>query len=108
MPKPIPEFLEFVLGQLEQIEGLRYQRMFGGFGLYDDETFFAIVADDRLYLKTSDATRPNFIERGMGPFVATPKITLKTYYEAPAGVIEQPGLLTEWARDAITAKLTEK
>jgi len=42
--------------------------MFGGYGLYQNDLMFAIVADDVLYLKSDDAIQPEFMARGLKPF----------------------------------------
>ena len=38
--------------------------MFGGVGIYDRDVFFALIADDTLYFKVDDSTRPEFVARG--------------------------------------------
>jgi DNA transformation protein and related proteins len=94
-------FVEFVRDQLRGLEGeLEFRRMFGGHGLYRDGVFFGILMDGRFYLKTSEATRGEFISRGMEPFRASERQTLKTYYEVPGDVLESPEELVRWARKA--------
>ncbi|MEO7053576.1 MAG: TfoX/Sxy family protein, partial [Rhizomicrobium sp.] len=44
------------------------RRMFGAEGLFRDRVMFGLVDDDRIFLKTSDATRQAFIAEGCGPF----------------------------------------
>ncbi len=93
-------FKDNVLDQLRELQGVRARGMFGGFGLYADATFFGIVADGRVYFKTYDQTRSEYEARGMKPFRPTEKQTLRNYYEVPAAVLEDAGLLVEWARRA--------
>ena len=62
------EFLDFVLDQLAMLEGVYARSMFGGHGLYLDETFFGIVHGERLYLKTDATSRAKYVDAGMGPF----------------------------------------
>ena len=95
------EFVDFVLDQLRELGSVRSKRMFGGHGLYQGETFFGIIHDGCLYLKTNDQTRGAYEAAGMGPFQPNEKQTLKTYYEVPADVIEHPGQLGQWADDAV-------
>lgn len=45
------EFVEFVIEQISFIGGLRVRAMFGGYGVYRDDRIFAIIVDERLYLK---------------------------------------------------------
>jgi len=93
-------FKDFVLDQLDGLGAVRTKAMFGGFGLYLDDAFFAIVYRGRLYFKTSDATRPEFQRQGMKPFRPSARQTLGTYYEVPAGVLEDARELSRWARRA--------
>jgi len=41
---------------------------------------------------------------GTKPFRVTKTMTLKTYYEVPADILEDAALLTEWAETAGTAQ----
>ena len=67
---PVSEgFRSFALEQLARVgPNLRSKRMFGGVGVYSGELFFALLDDDRLYLKVDDQTRGAFEARGLGPF----------------------------------------
>jgi DNA transformation protein len=94
-------FKDFVLDQLSTLDGLRCRAMFGGFGFYAGEAFFAIVFEGRLYFKTDAATRPRYVERGMAPFRPNRKQSLGGYYEVPLDVVENPAELTAWARAAL-------
>ncbi len=47
MNKKDESFKDFVLDQLCNLEGVEARRMFGGYGLYQDETFFGIVHKGR-------------------------------------------------------------
>ena len=57
--------------------------------------------DGRLYLKKSEATRGEFISRGMEPFRPSERQTLKSYYEVPGDVVESPAELVNWCRTAV-------
>ena len=100
-PHPDESFVEFVADQLSAIPELFPRRMFGGFGFYSGEAFFAIIASGRLYLKTDEASRQEYVARGMTPFQPSETQTLKNYYEVPVDVLEDRTLLTAWARAAI-------
>ena len=64
-----PSFRSFVMEQLTRTTpGIRARSMFGGVGIYAAELFFALQDDDTMYFKVDDATRPQFVERGMVPF----------------------------------------
>lgn len=97
-------FLQFVLEQLGELGDVDARAMFGGHGLYAGPVFFGIVYDDRLYLKTDDATRGWYEERGMGTFRPNERQHVKTYHEVPATELEDAPALVELARRAIAAQ----
>jgi DNA transformation protein len=92
------EFLEFILDQFGELENIRTRRMFGAWGLYLGEKFFAIVDSGVLYFKTNPITAKKYIELEMKPFTYAPGKTLKNYYEVPTEILESPSDLCEWAR----------
>lgn len=98
------DFLEFVLDQLSRVPTIVSRRMFGGIGLYQESTFFAIIADGRLYFVTDEETRAAFVTLGMKPFQYAPGKFIRTYYEVPVDVLEDDRELSAWARDAIAAQ----
>lgn len=52
-----PSFAEFVVGQFEDDCAVSSRRMFGEYGLYSGGTFFAVICDDQLFVKPTDAGR---------------------------------------------------
>ncbi len=78
--------------------------MFGGYGLYRGKLFFGIIHRGRLYFKTDPASARIYIEKGMKPFRPSPKQTLKTYYEVPEDVLEDPDDLAAWAERAVASQ----
>lgn len=97
-------FRELVLGQLDGLGGVQSRKMFGDWGLYIDDVFFGIIADERLYFKTDAASRSQYVKAGMGPFSPSPKQTLVSYYEVPVDVIEDRDTLADWARQAVRSQ----
>jgi DNA transformation protein len=76
--------------------------MFGGVGIYAAELFFALLDDDTLYFKVDDATRPQFVDRGMAPFRPYGEDgEVMQYYEVPADVLEDQEDLGAWVEEAI-------
>jgi len=96
-------FLAYVLEQLTGLPRLRSRRMFGGVGIYSDDRFFGLLDDNILYLKVDDASRGDFIARGMGPFRPFPDKPdyAMGYYQVPADVLEDAELLLRWAYQAV-------
>ena len=93
-------FVAYVLDQLAPMEGLGCRAMFGGFGLYLGPTFFGIVFDARLFLKTDESTSGAYVRRGIKPFHPNERQLLRTYYEVPGDVLEDRERLSAWAREA--------
>lgn len=101
MNKKDESFKDFVLDQLGDLDDVEARRMFGGHGLYKDETFFGIVHKGKLYFKIDDSTVGAYRERKMEPFRPNAKQTLKSYYQVSAEILEDADRLCEWARKAI-------
>src|SRR6266404_2706522 len=79
----------FVLEQLGRAMPVTAKSMFGGVGIYAQGLFFALIAEDRLYFKVDDATRPDFERFGMEPFRPFGEDNAMGYYEVPAVVVEK-------------------
>ncbi len=94
-------YREFVLEQLGRVAPVTGKSMFGGVGIYSQGLFFALIAEDRLYFKVDDATRPEFERRGMEPFRPFGEDSAMGYYEVPADVVEDTAHLAAWMRKAI-------
>jgi len=95
------DFHDFVIGQLAGLGELRSRKMFGEYGLYCDELFFAIAADESLWLKVDEGNRRRFEVRGMKPFSPGDPPAPMQYYEVPLDVLEDAGSLREWAAESL-------
>jgi TfoX/Sxy family transcriptional regulator of competence genes len=49
--------VDFILEQIQAAGVVSARKMFGEYGLYCDGKFMAVVCDDRLYIKPTDAGR---------------------------------------------------
>ena len=101
-------FRDYVLDQLRDLDDVQAQRMFGGFGLYQDETFFGILHKGRLYFKIDETTVTEYRKREMKPFRPSARQTLKSYYQVPVEIIEDADKLCQWAMKAIGAQTRKK
>ncbi len=101
-------FKDFVLDQLVGMDDVEARRMFGGFGLYQDEIFFGIVHKGKLFFKIDESTVGEYRKRKMKPFRPNPKQTLKSYYQVPVDVVEDADALREWAAKAIGCQTKKK
>ena len=96
-------FKEFVLDQLSALPDVRARAMFGAHGLYQGESFFAILDEGRLFFKTDAQSQADYIARGMGPFTYEMKgrVMTMSYHEVPPDVLENREELVAWAHRAI-------
>ena len=60
-----PNFVNYVTEQLRQAGVIRSRKMFGEYGLYCDNVFFAVICDDRFFVKATP--------QGEAAFPALPK-----------------------------------
>jgi DNA transformation protein len=100
---PDDSFKDYVLDQLSLLADVRARAMFGAYGLYQGEHFFAIVDEGRLFFKTDAENEKDYTDRGMGKFTYEMKGEIKSmaYHEVPPEILEQPPELALWARKAI-------
>ena len=101
-------FKDFVLDQLRELDDVEARRMFGGYGLYQEETFFGIIHKGKLFFKIDESTVGEYRQRKMKPFRPNAKQTLKSYYQVPADVIENADELCEWALKAVSCQTKKK
>ena len=82
--------------------------MFGGFGIYVDELFFALIFDDVLYFKADSVNRERFEGEGCQPFRYQAKggtLTELSYFAAPEAALDDQAELLDWARSGLDAAL---
>jgi len=96
-------FRDYILDQLASSPGVKARPMFGGYGLYEGESFFGIISEGELYFKTNASTRPEYEAYEMTPFQPSAKQILKNYYQVPPDILEDSEALTEWAKQASLA-----
>ena len=51
------EFVEYIVENIADSGKVRYRQMFGGITLYCDEKVVALICDDKLYVKPTNAGR---------------------------------------------------
>ena len=98
--------IAFLMEQLERLPAIHVQRMFGGYGMYSDELFFAIIDEGCVYFKTDEVTKTRYEARDLPPFKPGENYKPFKYHLVPVDVIEDAELLTEWAREAL--KVSQK
>ena len=96
------DFRDFVLEQLGRVVAVDWKRMFGGVGLYADETFFALIDDDIVYFKVGDLNRADFEAAGSRAFrpYKDDRVSM-SYSELPADVLENVDALRAWTAKSL-------
>ncbi|MCA1562933.1 MAG: TfoX/Sxy family protein [Acidobacteria bacterium] len=96
-----PGFKAFVLDQLADV-GVAGRPMFGGVGLYHDDLFFGIIANDVLYLKVDDLNRADYQAVDSSPFRPYPdRAGTMEYFAVPVEILESAPELGRWAAKSI-------
>lgn len=107
--KPLPEIVRWSQELLSPLGPLRTKAMFGGWGFYCDELFFALIADDVLYLKADEAeAQEEFRRAGSAPFRYTypdGRTITMGYWSAPEEAMDSPVAMQPWARLAMASAL---
>lgn len=105
-------FHRYVMDELlGDIGGVTSRAMFGGYGIYREGVIFALIAEGRLYFKVGQSNQADYDAYGSEPFVYTGKgdkpISM-SYWELPAEVMEDRGLLEEWVERSCQVSLAGK
>ncbi|MEQ9643809.1 MAG: TfoX/Sxy family protein [Alphaproteobacteria bacterium] len=102
------EYQDHVAELLAPLGGIETKRMFGGAGLFYRDLMFALIADDVLYFKVDDETRPAFEAAGVGPFEYDTKNgrrSLAGYWRVPDEVLDDGDEIVAWGRRAADVAL---
>ncbi|MGC7891111.1 TfoX/Sxy family DNA transformation protein [Vibrio anguillarum] len=99
MDKPV---LKDSMRLFEQLGRVKSRSMFGGFGIFVDDTMFALVVNDKLHIRADDLSTSRFKEQGYEPYIykkrGFPVVT--KYFALPDNCWENPSLIL---RDAAVA-----
>jgi DNA transformation protein and related proteins len=98
-------FHEYVMQDvLSEVDGLTSRRMFGGYGVYQRDVFFGLIAENRLYFKVLPESQKLYKERGSRPFQYSAKdrklVTL-SYWEVPVEILEDSHAVHDWVLRAV-------
>lgn len=94
---------------LEELFGrfgpVRVKAMFGGYGIYCGERFFAVVIDGDIGLKVDDANRQAFVDAGCAPLVyrRMKEPMPMSFWSVPAEALDSEEAMRPWARLALDA-----
>ena len=97
MAKSSP-FVDRVLERMAPLGPARAKPMFGGFGIFMDDTMFGLVTrEEALHLRADDENRPAFEARGGTGHGKMP------YYSIPDGLLDETDEFVGWAEGALAA-----
>ncbi len=105
------KFRAYVTDVLSEFGEVTIKPMFGGAGVYYRAQMFALIADERLFLKANDALRPAFEAEGSEPFTFKNKngeIMAMSYLEVPSRLFDDTDELAQWARRSYEAAVAGK
>ena len=54
------DFVDYVAEQLREAGAIRSRKMFGEYGLYCDDVFFAVICDDQFFVKITPESEAAF------------------------------------------------
>jgi DNA transformation protein and related proteins len=80
------------------------RRMFGGAGIYADDTMFGLIADGVIYLKAGEGNVAMFEREGLPPFTyarGDGEGIVMSYRRMPDRLYDDPDELVVWARAAL-------
>ena len=87
-----------LVDKLATLEDVSSRKMFGGYGIFESGSMFALVTSDGIaHLKVNDTNRARFEEAGSERFGRMP------YYEIPSSVLKNTRSLRNWARESLAA-----
>ena len=105
------DFVEHVVETMGEFGPVIPKQMFGGWGLYHDGLFFALIIEDTLYLKVDEDNLTQFESARLPSFVYVTKDgdrIAMSYYQAPPEALESAAAMVDWARSGYGAALRAK
>lgn len=101
---------DFYKDLFETFGSIKTRKMFGTLGIYCDGLFFAIIADNELWLKADDFTLATFEEVGAEQYVYTlqKKPVVLPFYKAPEEIFDDEDSLRLWTQRALEAALRNR
>ena len=93
-----------------QLGKVKSRSMFGGFGIFVDDTMFALAVNSKLHIRTNPVTVATFKKNGFKPYVykkrGFPVVT--KYFALPEDSWDDSELILNYARSALDYAKDEK
>ena len=87
---------ELLLAKLEPITGITSRKMFGGHGIFHNDTMFGIIdSKGVVFLKANDSNKAQFEQRGGHKHSRMP------YFSVPEEILNNHEELLKWSRQSI-------
>ncbi len=100
------EYLDYVIGQLSEVDNFTHKKMFGGIGFFRGDAMWGAVMgeNDILRLKVDDSNKADFEAVGSTPFSVMMKGKLRTmtYWGVPEHIITDKSRLADWVEKAVS------
>lgn len=99
-----PDFVAFALDLFSGLGDVRARAMFGGAGIYEGDAMFALLADERIYMKTDPDLSEAYAAAGAEPFVyetAKGPREVSGFMSLPDGALDDPDEALAWARRSL-------
>lgn len=96
---PLSSFAQHAVDLLVSVGPVKARAMFGGYGLSLGGISIGLIAEDRLYLRVDDTSRPEFEKAGSAPFIYPSKngpMTMKNYWAMPEDAVDDSELAAKW------------
>jgi DNA transformation protein len=85
-----------IVGTLSGLGRITSKKMFGGFGIFEEKTMFALInSQGDVFFKSDESTIPKFEEEGSGKHSRMP------YYLVPDKILNDKNKIQEWAKESI-------
>jgi DNA transformation protein len=97
---------DFLIDLFSDFGPVTIRRMFSGFGISAEGTNFALALRGGLYFRADDQTIARFEAEGSKPFqyqTRTKSVTVRSYWQLPERLYDDPEELADWARAALSA-----
>lgn len=101
------DFVNYIADMLQDLGRIDARYMFGDWGLYLDGIFFAIIDDNRLFVKADEKNRYLFEKHNLERFsyMRQKKKCYLNYYAVPEDAIDDTDKLKYWAETGYHAAL---
>jgi len=97
-------YVDYILDILSPIGGIKARKMFGGYRIYKNGIFFALIAEDVLYFKVDDSNRADYESHGSKPFTyegKSKKTVVMSYWQVTEDILEDHNELALWVAKAL-------